>query len=80
MADDDDLRVTVEITEVPHVVRVGEQGPPGTAGNFYLVDLADIDCSGTPDDGALLIYDISINKFRCLTTIEQGQTINGGYF
>ena len=75
--------VTVVQTEVPHVVRVGEQGPPGSGGDLRLLDLADVDSDGNPanvSNGSLLIFDAVIQKFKLLTVVEQDQCINGGYF
>ena len=73
-------QVTVQPTNAGYVVRTGTQGPPGSAGDFFLVDLADIQDPGQIDDGALLIFDKNVQQFRLLTTVEQDQIINGGYF
>ena len=65
--------------DVIKVVRIATQGPPGSAGNVRLANLADVDVT-TLVNGSILIYDTTINKFRATTTIEQNQIINGGYF
>lgn len=66
-------------TDIVKVVKIGIQGPPGDAGNVRLANLADVDATNI-QHGAMLIYDASVQKFRALTTIEQDQIINGGYF
>lgn len=79
----DPIKVKVVATEVPHVVKVAQQGPPGSAGDIRLLDLADVESDGNPanvPDGALLVFDSVTEKFKLLTTIEQEQCINGGYF
>lgn len=61
------------------IIKTGLQGPPGPRGeNGSLTSMTDLDTSEL-EDGAVIVFDSILNKFKTTTHLEN-QIINSGQY